>query len=73
MGNIGDRNIELPVYNTKYKFHEPKQVVISTDGKDVVNTYAKTLMDTTLFAIKSLLDDYPRYNNSKCSYRSLQT
>ena len=60
LGNIGDKKFDMPIYDTNYKFYEPKQVVISTSDKDIVNTYTETLMDTTLFAMKSLIDDYPR-------------
>ena len=60
LGNIGDKKFDMPIYNTDYKFYEPKQVVISKDDKDIVNTYTETLMDTTLFAMKSMIEDYPR-------------
>lgn len=60
LGNIGDKKFDLPIYSTKYKFYEPKQVIISIGDKEIINTYTETLMDTTLFAMKSLIDDYPR-------------
>ena len=60
LGNIGDKKIDMPIYNTNYNFYEPKRVVISTGNKNIVNTYTETLIDTTLFAMKSLIDDYPR-------------
>ena len=28
--------------------------------KEIINTYTETLIDITLFAMKSLIDDYPR-------------
>ena len=60
LGNIGDKKLDLPIYSTKYNFYEPKQVVISVGDKEIVNTYTETLMDTTLFAMKSLTDEYSR-------------
>ncbi|QLE78289.1 hypothetical protein FLM55_00475 [Francisella sp. Scap27] len=61
LGNIGDTKFDLPVYPTNYSFYEPKKVTITTDSKKtIVDTYTETLMDNTLFAIKSLIDEYPR-------------
>lgn len=60
LGNIGNKKFDLPIYTTKYNFYEPKQVTISTGDKAIVSSYTETLMDTTLFAIKSLMDEYPR-------------
>ena len=71
LGNIGDKKFDLPVYSTDYKFYEPKQVVISAGNKDIVNTYTETLMDTTLFAMKSLIDDLPQNYCTKYGYRNL--
>ncbi|QIV95967.1 hypothetical protein E4K63_03635 [Allofrancisella inopinata] len=60
IGNIGVRKFQLPVYNTQYQFFEPKKVIISDNDRELVNTYTETLLDGTLFAIKSLVAEYPK-------------
>ncbi|MEY8766178.1 MULTISPECIES: hypothetical protein [Francisella] len=60
LGNIGIKKLEFPVYKTKYSFFEPKRVVISSGGSALVDTYTETLLDTTLYAMKSLIESYSR-------------
>lgn len=60
LGNIGVRKIDLPVYNTDYNLFEPKRVIISADDTNLIDTYTETLLDTTLFAIKSLIESYSK-------------
>ncbi|MDE4965621.1 hypothetical protein NAI76_10230, partial [Francisella tularensis subsp. holarctica] len=59
-GNIGVIKIDLPVYNTYYNLFEPKRVIISAYDTNLIDTYTETLLDTTLFAIKSLIDSYSK-------------
>ncbi|MDE4938427.1 hypothetical protein NAI30_11100, partial [Francisella tularensis subsp. holarctica] len=58
LGNLGVRKIDLPVYNTDYNLFEPQRVIISADDTNLIDTYTETLSDTTLFAIKSLIESY---------------
>lgn len=60
LGDIGLRKISYPIYNTSYNFFDPKKVVIADGDKIIVNTYTETLLDTTLFAMKSLMESYSR-------------
>lgn len=59
-GDIGIRKVGLPFYKTDYSFIEPKKVSISANGKQLVDTYTETLLDGTLFAMRSLVDSYSR-------------
>ncbi|GAB4224394.1 MAG: hypothetical protein Kow0076_7080 [Francisella sp.] len=60
LGDIGLKNINLPVYSVDYDLFEPKSVVISANGKVIADTYTETLLDTTLFAMKSLVEEYSK-------------
>ena len=60
LGNIGAKEITLPIYNTKYNFIQPKKVTISQNGKKLVDTYTETMLDSTLFAMKSLTEEYQK-------------
>lgn len=60
LGDIGIRKIDFPIYNTKYNFFDPKKITISTGNKKIVDTYTETLLDGTLFAMKSLVDSYSK-------------
>lgn len=60
LGNIGVKKIDFPTYKTNYHFFEPKKVTISLGNRVLVDTYTETLLDSTLFAINSLVEEYPR-------------
>ena len=60
LGNIGVRKMDLPVYNTDYNLFDPKRVIISLGDTNVTDTYTETLLDTTLFAMKSLVEAYSK-------------
>ncbi|MED7818851.1 MULTISPECIES: hypothetical protein [unclassified Francisella] len=60
LGNVGIKKIRFPIYQTNYNFFDPKKVIISTGNTTLVDTYTETLLDGTLFAIKSLVEEYPR-------------
>ncbi len=60
LGNIGVRKIDLPVYDTNYNLFEPKRVIISVNDSNLTDTYTETLLDTTLFATKSLIESYSK-------------
>lgn len=60
LGDIGDTKIAFPIYSTNYSFYDPEKITLTTNNKTLESTYTETLMDNTLFAIKSLIDDYPR-------------
>lgn len=60
LGNIGVRKMYLPIYNTDYNLFDPKRVIISVGDTNITDTYTETLLDTTLFAMKSLVEAYPK-------------
>ncbi|AJI46843.1 hypothetical protein BF30_1909 [Francisella philomiragia] len=60
LGNIGIRKMEFPVYKTKYSFFDPKRVIISSGKNTLVDTYTETLLDITLYAMKSLIESYSK-------------
>ncbi|ASG69033.1 hypothetical protein CDV26_07735 [Francisella halioticida] len=60
LGNVGIKRIEFPIYKTSYHFFGPKKIIISVGDRKLVDTYTETLLDGTLFAIKSLVEEYPR-------------
>ncbi|WP_173647422.1 hypothetical protein [Francisella uliginis] len=60
LGDVGVKKIEFPIYKTNYHFFGPKKVSISAGSRVLVDTYSETLLDGTLFAIKSLVEEYPK-------------
>ncbi|WP_200883200.1 hypothetical protein [Candidatus Francisella endociliophora] len=60
LGDIGLRKIKLPVYSTNYNFFDPKKITITAGSQEVVDTYTETLLDGTLFAMRSLIEAYSK-------------
>lgn len=60
LGNIGVRKMDFPVYNTDYNLFDPKRVIISVGDTNLTDTYTETLLDKTLFAMKSLVEAYSK-------------
>ncbi|MEY8703329.1 hypothetical protein AB4F11_10375, partial [Francisella philomiragia] len=60
LGNIGIRKMEFPIYKTKYSFFDPKRIIISSGNNILADTYTETLLDTTLYAMKSLIESYSK-------------
>ncbi len=58
--DAGIKKIDFPIYKTNYNFFGPKKVTISDGDRQLVNTQTQTLLDGTLFAVKSLVEEYPR-------------
>ncbi|APC96884.1 hypothetical protein KX01_1532 [Francisella frigiditurris] len=61
LGDLGLINFSFPFYSSNYDFLSPVKVVIS-DEKDnkLLETQTEILMDTTLYAMKSLVEEYSR-------------
>ncbi|MED7788733.1 hypothetical protein [Francisella sp. 19X1-34] len=58
--DAGIKKIDFPIYKTNYNFFGPKKVTISAGSKQLIDTNTQTLLGGTLFAVKSLVEEYPR-------------
>ena len=66
LGKLGKNTLTIPYYPANYELFSPVKVKI-TDFQNhfIANTYTSTLLDSTLFASKSLVEQYPEILNKK--------